>query len=164
MITSLQFCVRALSRRDVPEALAIERACYSSPWGEADFDVVLRSPRSFALVAELDGELCGYLIGEQEAGRVQVLNLCVAARARRRGVASCLVHAVARQLRARQRLVTIVSERNLAAQLFFHSQGFHAVTILRRFWQSADDAYLFEYRHGEPTAPFMPANRVAAYL
>lgn len=164
MTTSLPFCVRALTRRDVPDVLTIERACYSLPWSEAHFDFVLRSPRTFALAADLEGELCGYLIGEQEAGRVEVRNLCVDARARRRGIASCLVRAVARQLRRRQRLVTIVSECNLAAQLFCRSQGFWAVTILRKWATSGADGYLFEYRRGEPAAPFMPANRVAAYL
>jgi ribosomal-protein-alanine N-acetyltransferase len=165
VVNSIFFQLRALTRRDVPELLVIERACYSAPWGEADFDHALRSPRSFTLAAECHGELCGFLIGEQEAGRVQVLNLCVHPRARRRGIASCLIRAVARRLRGQQRLVTIVCERNLPAQLLFRSQAFRAVTILRRFFPgTGDDAYLFEYRPGEPAAPFMPANRVAAYL
>jgi ribosomal-protein-alanine N-acetyltransferase len=166
MLTSLFFNLRALTRRDLPDVLAIERASFSDAWSENDFDRVLRSPRSFAVVAEFEGELCGYLIGEQEGGRVQVLNLCVAPPARRRGVASSLVRRIARQLRGRQRLVTIVSERNLPAQLFYRSQEFRAVTILRCCWPaySDDDAYLFEYRPGERSAPFMPANRIAAYL
>jgi ribosomal-protein-alanine N-acetyltransferase len=165
-VNSLFFQLRALARRDVPEVLAIERACFSDPWGESAFDLALRSPRSFAVAAEYCGELCGYLIGEQEGGRVQVLNLCVDPRARRRGVATRLLNCVADQLRRRQRLVTIVSERNLPAQLFYRARGFRAVTILHRFWPSYgdDDAYLFEYRPGEIEGPFMPANRVAAYL
>ena len=157
--------LRPLARRDLSDVLAIERASFAAPWCEADFDGLLRSRRGFALVADCEGELCGYLVGECEAGRVQVLNLAVDARARRRGVAGCLVRAVARQLQGRQRLVTIVSERNLAAQLFYRAQSFCAVTILRRFWPATgDDAYLFEYRPGQRLAPFLPANRVAAYL
>ena len=165
-VASIPIRLRALNRRDLSDVLAIERASFSDAWQESDFDHVLRSPRAFAVVAEFDGEVCGYLIGEQEGGRVQVLNLCVAPLVRRRGVASSLVRRIARQLRGRQRLVTIVSERNLPAQLFYRSQEFRAVTVLRRCWPaySDDDAYLFEYRPGERAAPFMPANRVAEYL
>ena len=156
--------IRALARRDLPEVLAIERASFAAPWSEADFDGVLRCQRVFALAAECDGELCGYLVGECEGGRVQMLDLAVDVHARRRGVAARLVREVARQLHGRQRLVTIVGERNLAGQLFYRSQGFRAVTILQRLWQTDEDGYLFEYRPGERHAPFMPANRVAAYL
>ncbi|MGH7140868.1 MAG: GNAT family N-acetyltransferase [Pirellulales bacterium] len=166
MVQTLFFNLRSLGRRDLRDVLAIERASFSDAWSESDFDRVLQSPRTFAVVAELCEELCGYLIGEQEGGRVEVLNLCVAPLARRRGLASSLVRRIARQLRGRQRLVTIVSERNLPAQLFYRSQEFRAVTVLRRCWPAYgdDDAYLFEYRPGERSAPFMPANRIAAYL
>ncbi|HET6878678.1 MAG TPA: GNAT family N-acetyltransferase [Pirellulales bacterium] len=164
MLTKLSHQVRPLARRDLADVLAIERACYCDPWSESDFDRILRSPRSFALAAEDRGELCGYLIGEREGGRVQLWNLCVDHRARRRGVATRLLRRVARQLRQGQRLMTIVSERNLPAQLFYRAQEFRAVSILRFFWSPTDDAYLFEYRPGESAAPFLPANRVAAYL
>ncbi|HVA51373.1 MAG TPA: GNAT family N-acetyltransferase [Pirellulales bacterium] len=165
MANSLCFHLRLLRRRDVPAMLTIERACFASPWGEADFAAALAPDRAFGLAAECHGDVCGYLIGEREGGRVQVLNLCVGPPARRRGVASLLVQAVAGRLRQQQRLVTIVGERNLPAQLFCRSQGFRAVTILRRYLPgTGDDAYLFEYRPHAAAAPFMPANRVAAYL
>jgi ribosomal-protein-alanine N-acetyltransferase len=162
MLTTIPLELRTLTRRDIPDLLAIERASYSDPWGEATFDGVLRSSRSFAIAASLHGELRGYLIGEQEGGRAQILNLCVEAGARRRGVGSRLIAAVARHLRRRQRLVAIVAEMNVAAQLFYRSRQFHAVTILRHLRPEVThpDAYLFEYRPGEFAAPFMPANRV----
>ena len=164
MLTSLLIKLRAVRRRDLPVMLAIERASFSSPWREADFEAALAPDRAFSLAAECEGELCGYLIGEQEGRRVQVLNLCVAQHRRRQGVGAQLVGAIAGRLNRRQRLVTIVNERNLAAQLFFRSQGFWAVTILRKFRSRTDDAYLFEYRPNQTAAPFMPANRITAYL
>jgi ribosomal-protein-alanine N-acetyltransferase len=163
-LASIPIQLRALTRRDLADVLAIERASFTDAWSEREFDLMLRSPRSFAFVAEMCEEVCGYLIGEQEGRRVQVHNLCVDPRARRRGVASSLIRRIARQLQGRQRLVTIVSERNVPAQLFYRSQGFHVVTILRRLRSSTDDSYLFEYRPRERSAPFMPANRIAAYL
>jgi [ribosomal protein S18]-alanine N-acetyltransferase len=161
----MTFHVRPLKRRDLPDVLAIERASFASPWRETDFDATLRLKHVFGLAAEIEGELCGYLLGETEGRRILVLNLCVEHGARRRGIATALIRAVTRQLRTGHRLVTIVGERNLAAQLFYRSQGFRAVTILRRLYDGThDDAYLFEHRSGEGAAPFLPANRVAAYL
>ncbi|HEV3083032.1 MAG TPA: ribosomal-protein-alanine N-acetyltransferase RimI, partial [Gemmataceae bacterium] len=39
-----------------------------------------------------------------------------------------------------------VRESNLPAQLFFKSQGFKAVRVLRRYYEdSGEDAYLLQY-------------------
>lgn len=158
--------LRALTRRDIPDVLAIERASFSDPWDESMFDAVLRSRRTFSIAAEHQGELCGYLVGEVEGRRVQVLNLCVDAPLRRRGVGSRLIGTLTRHLDPRQRLVAIVAEVNLPAQHFYRSRQFHAVSILRNLPAAGGqvDSYLFEYRPGERAAPYMPANRVAAYL
>jgi [ribosomal protein S18]-alanine N-acetyltransferase len=146
---SLFFSLRAILRRDMPALLTIERASFTAPWREADFENALRRPCGFGLTAEFNGDVCGYLIGNVNGGRVNLCNLCVAPRTRRRGVATALVRAVTRELRRRQRLVTLVGERNVRAQIFFRSQGFRVVTIEHNYWPaSGDDAYHFEYRPG----------------
>ena len=47
----------------------------------------------------------------------------------------------------RTRITLEVRETNLAAQLFFRTQGFRAVRVLRSFYEdSGEDAFLMQYR------------------
>ncbi|MGH7192034.1 MAG: GNAT family N-acetyltransferase [Candidatus Saccharimonadales bacterium] len=166
--------IRWLRRRDLPDVLAIERASFAAPWSEADFDATLRRPYCFGLAAERCQSqrhsqwqsLCGYLLGAVDGKYVHLLNLAVAPDCRRRGIGSRLLSEVTERLSASgRRLVVVLGERNVPAQLFYRAQGFRAVGVLRDFWNGTrDDAYLLEHRPGELSAPFLPANRIAAYL
>jgi ribosomal protein S18 acetylase RimI-like enzyme len=157
MLISLLLKLRALRRRDLPATLAIERACFAPPWREADFDVTLAPRGAVGLAAEIDGELCGYLVANRAGNRLRIRRLCVDPPARRLGVAAHFVKQTAKELRGGERLDAFIHERNMTAQLFLRSQGFQAINI-------DGDCYRFEYRPGEQAAPFMPLNRVAKYL
>ncbi len=158
--------IRWLRRRDLPGVLAIERASFAAPWSEADFDATLRRPYCFGLAADRWQSLCGYLLGALDGKYVHLLNLAVAPTHRRRGIGSRLVgELIERTHCSGRRLVVVLGERNLTAQVFYRAQGFRAVGILRDFWNGTrDDAYLLEHRPGERAAPFLPANRIVAYL
>lgn len=153
--TTAAIQLRPLTRLDLPDVLAIERSSFSDPWDEALFDNIMRSRRTLAIAADLQGELCGYLVGEVEGRCVQVLNLCVDAPARRRGVGGRLVSGVTRCLDRRMRCVAIVAEANLPAQLLYRSQAFRATAILRdvRAGCANPDSYWFEYGPRERAAP-----------
>ena len=158
--------IRWLRRLDLPDVLEIERASFAAPWSEADFDATLRRPYCFGLAAEQWQSLCGYLLGALDGKYVHLLNMAVAPVHRRRGVGSRLLAEVVDRLRpSGRRLMAVLGERNVPAQLFYRAHGFRAVGVLRDFWNGTrDDAYLFEHRPGERAAPFLPANRIAAYL
>ncbi|HEX7449628.1 MAG TPA: GNAT family N-acetyltransferase [Pirellulales bacterium] len=162
--------IRWLRRRDLPDVLAIERASFTCPWSEADFDATLRRPYCFGLAAEQCSSrwqsLCGYLLGALDGKCVHLLNVAVAPDSRRCGIGTRLVGEVIERLHSSgRRLLVVLGERNVPAQLFYRAQGFRAVGVLRDFWNgTADDAYLLEHRPGDRSAPFLPANRIAAYL
>jgi ribosomal-protein-alanine N-acetyltransferase len=65
----------------------------------------------------------------------------------------------------RQEIVLEVRETNLAAQLFYHSQGFRATGVLRNHYSdSAEDAYVMQYRlDGESSDLGVPVNRISQY-
>ena len=53
----------------------------------------------------------------------------------------------ARTSHRRTRITLAVRERNLFAQLFFRSQGFRAVRVLRGYYEdSGEDAFLMQYQ------------------
>lgn len=146
--------VRWMTGRDHPAVLTIERKSFDCPWSAAEFLEYLGQPDSIGMVAEIDEFVVGYMVFKLGQKRIELLNLAVAPTCRRRGVGCALIdHLTAKLIQPganrRQRIVTYVRERNLAAQLFFRALGFRAVRVLRDYYDGCDDdAYRFEYRHG----------------
>lgn len=157
--------VRWLIRRDMPEVLDIEAASFEYPWSHDDFISCLQQRNCIGMVAELDGEVVGYIIYEMERSEFHVLNVAVRPDCRRRGVGQQLIEKVIGKLRPRQRtrINLEVRETNLAAQLFFRRFRFQAVTVLKDFYDdTAEDAYMMMYQlQEEPAAE--PVNRLRRY-
>lgn len=143
---------RWMIARDRAEVMAIERQSFEFPWSEQDFEKCLRQRACIGLVAEQDERLVGFVVYELHRNRLHILNLAVAKRARRSGAGTAMIEALKGKLSAerRNRMLLEVRETNLAAQLFFRSQGFRAVSVLRDFYDdTTEDAYLMQYRHRE---------------
>lgn len=146
--------IRWMIRGDLPAVVEIERQCFEYPWGLNDFTTSLRERDTIGMVAELGGEIVGfmvYTIGEHE---IRLIDIAVSYNARRRGVGSLLVtHVIDKMLAKsmRARVVLDVRESNLAAQLFFKICGFRAVGIQRALYdETPEDAYRFVHsRHEE---------------
>lgn len=157
--------VRWLIRRDMPEVLDIESASFEYPWSHDDFITCLQQRNCIGMVAELDGEVVGYIIYEMERSEFHVLNVAVRPDCRRRGVGQQLIEKVIGKLRPRQRtrINLEVRETNLAAQLFFRRFGFQAITVLKDFYDdTAEDAYMMMYQLQETQAA-EPVNRLRRY-
>lgn len=149
--------IRWMIRRDMPEVLAIENEGFEFPWCEDDFLRCLRQRNCIGMVAEHDDQIVGFMIYELHKQRLHVLNFAVAAKFRRMGVASQMANKLIAKLstQRRSRILLEVRETNLAAQLFFRSAGFRAVSVLRSFYEDTpEDAYLMQYRYRvvEPAA------------
>ena len=78
--------VRWMLRRDLPEVLDIEWACFEYPWDEEDFIKCLRRRSMLGMVAECVGAIAGYMVYTLYRGRIHIENFAVAADARRCGV------------------------------------------------------------------------------
>jgi [ribosomal protein S18]-alanine N-acetyltransferase len=156
--------IRWMIRRDMPEVLAIESACFEFPWSEDDFIRCLRQRNCIGMVADLDDEVVGFMIYELHKTRLHLLNFAVSPRHRRQKVGSRMIAKLAAKLstQRRTRIVLEVRETNLAAQLFFRERGFRAVSLLRDFYEdTTEDAYLMQYRYRaiEAEVP-APTNRI----
>lgn len=139
--------IRWLIRRDMPEVLAIERGCFPEPWREEDFIAHLRQRNIIGMVAELGERVMGYMLYELHHGHLSIINFAVDQWHYRRGIGSQMVAKLVSKLSShrRQRIFLEVCECNLGAQLFFASQGFRALRVVRgRFGD--EDAYRMAYR------------------
>lgn len=147
--------IRWMIRRDMQEVLDIERGSFEFPWFEEDFIRCLRQRNCIGMVAEHGERVVGFMIYELHKTRLHILNFAVAPEYRHRGVGRQMIDNLLGKLSSQRRVrITLeVRETNLAAQLFFAALGFRATTVLRDYYEDADDdAYLFTYRLAAPQA------------
>jgi len=145
----LNFHIRWMIRRDMPEVLAIENDVFEYPWVEEDFIKVLRRRNCIGMVAEHDDRVVGYMIYELNRTHLHLETLGVAKQVCGKGVGRMMIDKLTGKLRegGRTRITTDVRERNLDAQLFFKAMGFRCVNTIRERWDSTnEDAYVFQYR------------------
>lgn len=165
--------IRWLIRRDMLEVLEIERANFEFAWSEEEFLCCLRQRNCIGMVAEYNHHVVGFMIYELHKARIQILNFAVKPLAQRMKMGTHMVQRVIDKLsqQRRKEIILEVRETNLPAQLFFKSQGFRAVNVLRNHFQdTTEDAYLMQYRldwsSERSKLPFNPfaENRVAQYF
>jgi ribosomal-protein-alanine N-acetyltransferase len=148
--------IRWMIRRDMPEVLAIENDSFEFPWCENDFLRCLRQRNCIGMVAEHDDRVVGFMIYELHKARLHVLNFAVGSRSRRLGIGTQMIEKLVGKLslQRRNRILLEVRETNLAAQLFFRSSGFRAVSVLREFYEDTpEDAYLMQFRFRGEAVP-----------
>jgi ribosomal-protein-alanine N-acetyltransferase len=160
--------IRWMIRRDMPEVLQTEQESFEYAWTEEDFLRCLRQRNCIGMVAEQGERVVGFMIYELHKNRLHILNFAVHPAYRRHGVGMQMVAKLISKLSShrRTRITLEVRETNLAAQLFFRSQGFKAVRVLRSFYEdSGEDAFLMQYRLADDTSDDLEdsVNRIAQY-
>jgi ribosomal-protein-alanine N-acetyltransferase len=160
--------IRWMIRRDMPEVLQTEQESFEFAWTEEDFLRCLRQRNCIGMVAEQGEKVVGFMIYELHKAKLHILNFAVHPQYRRVGVGAQMVAKLISKLSShrRTRITLEVRETNLGAQLFFRSQGFRAVRVLRAFYEdSGEDAFLMQYKLADDTGDDIEeaVNRIAQY-
>ena len=140
--------IRWMIRRDMPEVLQTEQLSFEFAWTEEDFLRCLRQRNCIGMVAEAGEKVVGFMIYELHKAKLHILNFAVHPNYRRTGVGGQMITKLISKLsnHRRTKITLAVRERNLIAQLFFRSQGFRAVRVLRAYYEdSGEDAFLMQY-------------------
>lgn len=109
------------------EAMAdIERQCFSLPWSHAMLRDELINPAAYYLVAEQDGQVCGYAGLQRVLDEGYITNVATAPAFRRQGVADALLSALRGYAREEglSFLTLEVRMGNLAAIALYEKHGF----------------------------------------
>jgi ribosomal-protein-alanine N-acetyltransferase len=141
--------IRWMIRRDMPEVLQTEQESFEYAWTEEDFLRCLRQRNCIGMVAEQGERVVGFMIYELHKAKLHILNFAVHPSWRRLGVGAQMVAKLISKLSShrRTRITLEVRETNLEAQLFFKTQGFKGVKVMRSFYEdSGEDAFLMQYR------------------
>ena len=114
----------------------------------------IRRQSSVTVVAELEGEIAGYLVAERGGRKVgHIITLDVRARARRAGLGSKLMSAAEERLRdlGCSSVLLEVAVDNAAAIAFYHRQGYATLATIPRYYNAETDALLLGKKLGQAT-------------
>jgi len=129
--------IRPMHELDVPVVVAIERSAYQFPWSEGIFRDCLRVGY-VCRVTEVDGDIAGYGIMSIGAGEAHILNVCVRAEYRGRGLARKVLSYLIDRARTAGMYEAFLEVRpsNTAAARLYHSLGFEQVGVRRGYYQA----------------------------
>ena len=125
--------LRPATRPDLPAVLKIEREAFpNSPWRAADF------LSDDCTIAEVNGRIAGFLVSRQTfpaavgaLAEREILNVAVARRYRRRGIATVLLK---NELRRQAVHFLEVRESNQAALALYRKLGFVEIGRRSRYY------------------------------
>ena len=137
MLATPDVVIRTMVEADVSSVVAIERAAYQFPWSEGIFRDCLRVGY-VCRVAWADDEVIGYGVMSVGAGEAHILNLCVNAHFRCRGVGRRMLEYLVDRARAAGMSEAFLEVRpsNTAAIRLYQSLGFEQVGIRRGYYQA----------------------------
>jgi ribosomal-protein-alanine N-acetyltransferase len=144
--------MRPMAQADLPGVAALERSSYAFPWNDQIFADCLRVGYHCVVVETASG-VSGYGVLSMGAGEAHVLNLCVGADWRRRGIARSLLLALLAHARDRgvRDAFLEVRRSNRAAIALYHRLGFECVGTRRGYYQAEngrEDALVYRLELG----------------
>ena len=133
--------------RHLDAVLAIENAVFPDPWTRGIFLTELDNPISVFLVCESDqGEVVGYVAGQNVAGEFTVDNIAVLPASRREGIGTVLLSAalgIARRLGCVSATLE-VRVSNLPARRLYESFGFEFMGVRPGYYETPkEDAAVY---------------------
>jgi ribosomal-protein-alanine N-acetyltransferase len=131
--------IRRMGEADLGEVTRIEHASYPFPWTEGIFRDCVRVGYTSS-VAEIDGLLMGYGVLSNAAGEAHVLNLCVGAEFRYRGIGRRLLLNLLRQAEEGGARVAFLEVRpsNTSALRLYQTLGFVQIGVRRGYYQAVN--------------------------
>lgn len=142
-----------MDRSHIPQILALEQACFSTPWTETMLTDALFDPQASFIVAEdEEGNVLGYAGLHVVVDEGYIDNVAVEPDARRHGVASALLDVYCRFGAANLAFLTLeVRASNAPAIALYEKHGFARAGLRPGYYQHPrEDAVIMtrEFDHG----------------
>lgn len=133
--------IRKAEARDLAEFEKIEKECFSIPWSLDSFKSAFSSRLSKFLAAECGGEIAGYITANNVLGEIEIYNIAVEKKFRRKGIASLLLSELEKE--GYESISLEVRKSNFAALELYKKCGFERVGTRKDFYkQPKEDAVL----------------------
>lgn len=104
----------------------------------------MRRKEAFTIIAEIDGQIGGFLVGESLKSRAHLITLDVLEKFRRNGIGSKLMIAAENVLKSRQCQVVFLETAvdNLTAITFYKRHEYVVLKTIPRYYEGKLDALL----------------------
>lgn len=121
--------IRQMKVSDVAAIAELEKRCFSDPWSADSIASELVNPLSYWLVAEVDGQVAGYVGSQSVLDAADMMNIAVSPEYRRRGVAKALVNELIAYLSQNDVIALLLEVRvsNQPAITLYEKMGFQQV-------------------------------------
>jgi ribosomal-protein-alanine N-acetyltransferase len=132
--------VRPFRSEDLNQVYEIERRSFLWPWSRGAFIYFYHTSPELFLVAIVDGEVVGYVMGEIEENEEMrvghVVNIAVSEEYRRKGIGTRLMEEMERRFQAlgAKRVRLEVREANGGARAFYKYLGYRETGRLKRYY------------------------------
>ncbi len=146
--------IREARKSDIDRLYAIETESFSDPWTRSMLEPVLESNTAFVAVAELDGEICGFVCvyavpgsADDINGEAELADIATAVSCRLMGIAKRLFEFVYAELKKRycRYIYLEVRQSNTAACSLYRSEGFEAYGLRKNYYTCpTEDAVLMK--------------------
>ena len=139
--------IRRMVPEDIPAAVEIEKACFSSPWSEKSFSDSISRKDTIFLVCEEDenNAIKGYIGMYLSFEEANITNVAVAPAFRKRGCGESLVLGAKEHAKqsAIEKIFLEVRVSNEAAISLYRKMGFENLGIRKNFYEHpVEDAYI----------------------
>jgi ribosomal-protein-alanine N-acetyltransferase len=142
----MRYSIRFAGEDDIRGIVEIEKVSFPSPWTENAFRHEVENPRARLFVAAAeDGAVLGYYDLWLYSGEGHLLNICVAALYRGKGLGKALLeHALATAEDAGADGIYLeVRTSNEAAISLYEKYGFVKIGTRKGYYQDGEDALLY---------------------
>lgn len=145
--------LRPMTVADIDDVMAIERASFASPWSRQFFLDELAAACAKSVLCQVEGRPAGYVIYWELPDEMDIHNVAVHPRHRRRGVGRAMLRDVMDEgaRKGLRRMTLEVRKSNDAAQALYRSLGFEVCGLRKGYYSdNAEDAWVMERRLREP--------------
>ena len=136
-----------MTEAQAPQIAALEAASFSLPWDEAAIRRELDNKLSLWLTAVEDGRVLGYVGSQTVFEDADILNVCTAPAARRRGIAEALMRELERQLipRGAEQITLEVRASNEPAIALYQKLGYQQIGLRKGYYEKPrEDALIMQ--------------------
>ncbi len=145
--------IRFMKEEDIQGVAEVEKECFSSPWSEKSLREELENPQAYFFVADVGGEIAGYMGTISVFGECSVTNIAVKEKWRNKGIASSVLHrAILNSVYLGDEFITLeVRKSNTSAIALYEKFGFVKMGERKNFYrQPTEDAFIYnKYLKGE---------------
>ncbi|MEM0021379.1 MAG: ribosomal protein S18-alanine N-acetyltransferase [Fervidicoccaceae archaeon] len=139
--------IRKASISDIGAITRIERESFPDyPYPREVFYFYLRKCQEYFLVAEIDEELIGYVLGCADEDEGSIVSIAISPNHRGKGIGRMLMEAVEKEMKERgvRKIKLEVSNLNFKARRLYEKLGYREISRIRNYYSDGSDAIVME--------------------